>query len=493
MVEVTDEAEFNQFIDKSGLSVVDVYQTWCGPCKPVQVLFKRLKVELGQGNVSFATADTERIPQLDSYRGDCEPIFLFYGAGHLVGKVKGCEAPIIERTIRVQLQNELDIAAGKIKRTPIAGNEETTSHEQPVEAEVVEIEEEESTMGTHEIEKHVACLIIKPDIIQNEEAITDIIELIELNGITILEDKTLQLTSEQVESIFPAASDEYRAHMASGESRCLAVTKGEAGLKIVKLCRDMCGPSEPATAKEQSPKSIRALYGSDLEKNAIHCSESNREAKEELKTLFPDFQAPKASPSAQLRDDLEQIEFKTKTIKEQTITMIRPSAAAQHKEAILGEIEQAGITLLAQCELQLSDEQFERLYAKHNEQEYYQPLKDEMLSGPSLILHLEGESIISEWRRLIGPMLDAKENAPDSLRAKYQVGEVNPIHAASNASQVKIELDSFFGAAESKPQPIETAEPTQVVAEEQAANEEQAAEENLETPEVNSAPEAPEE
>ena len=84
-----------------------------------------------------------------------------------------------------------------------------------------------------------------------------------------------------------------------------------------------------------------------------------------------------------------------------------------------------------------------------------------MLSGPSLILHLEGESIISEWRRLIGPMLDAKENAPDSLRAKYQVGEVNPIHAASNASQVKIELDSFFGSAESKPQPIETAEPTQ--------------------------------
>ena len=37
MVEVTDEAEFNQFIDKDGLSVVDVYQTWCGPCKPVQV------------------------------------------------------------------------------------------------------------------------------------------------------------------------------------------------------------------------------------------------------------------------------------------------------------------------------------------------------------------------------------------------------------------------------------------------------------------------
>ena len=44
---------------------------------------------------------------------------------------------------------------------------------------------------------------------------------------------------------------------ASGASRLLAVTKGEAGLKIIKLCRDMCGPIEPATAVAQSPKSIR--------------------------------------------------------------------------------------------------------------------------------------------------------------------------------------------------------------------------------------------
>lgn len=81
MVEVGDEAEFNQFIDKPGLAVVDVYQTWCGPCKPVQALFKRLKVELGQSNVNFATADTERIPQLGDYAGDCEPIFVLYGGG----------------------------------------------------------------------------------------------------------------------------------------------------------------------------------------------------------------------------------------------------------------------------------------------------------------------------------------------------------------------------------------------------------------------------
>ena len=42
METVADEAEFVAFIDKPGLSVIDVYQTWCGPCKPVQGKFSDL-------------------------------------------------------------------------------------------------------------------------------------------------------------------------------------------------------------------------------------------------------------------------------------------------------------------------------------------------------------------------------------------------------------------------------------------------------------------
>jgi len=490
MVEVGDEAEFNQFLDQPGLAVVDVYQAWCGPCKPVQALFKRLKVELGQSNVSYATADMERIPQLVDYAGDCEPVFLLYGGGYLLGCVRGCNAPVIEKQIRTQVQNELDIAAGKMTRIPMCGggaenDAAGAAAEEAIEAEVtaVAVEEEESTMGTHEIDKHVSCLIIKPDIIEQTETVAEIIEMIELNGIEILMDETRQLNQAEIDATFPCASDQYKSHMASGPSRLLAVTKGEAGLKIIKLCRDMCGPIEPATAIAQSPKSIRARFGTDLEKNAIHCSESNREAKDEIKTLFPDFNAPKASPSAQLRDDLESRmsgEFKTKTIKEQTITLIRPSANAQHQEAILSAINNANITIVAKCQLQLSDAQFVKLYAKHIEQEYYQPLKDEMLSGESLVLHLEAESVISEWRRLIGPMLDAKEHAPDSLRALYQVGEVNPIHAASNASQVKLELDTFFGSSEAiqQKQPVPTESATDQLNEQAEVDQEQAAAES---------------
>lgn len=91
--------------------------------------------------------------------------------GYLIGCVRGCNAPDIEKLIRTQVQNELDIAAGRMKRMPMEGgasSEGGDAMEEAVEAVVtaVVVEEEESTMGTHEIAKHVACLILKPDIIQ---------------------------------------------------------------------------------------------------------------------------------------------------------------------------------------------------------------------------------------------------------------------------------------------------------------------------------------
>ena len=136
--------------------------------------------------------------------------------------------------------------------------------------------------------------------------------------------------------------------------------------------------------------------------------------------------------------------FKAKAILEETVTLIRPSANAQHKDEIMKSIGDAGYTILRSIEKTINENQFDKLYSRHAEAEYYGNLKEEMLSGPSTILELQKEDALTDWRALIGPMLDAKENAPDSLRAKFQVGDVNPIHAASNQSQVKLEADLFF-------------------------------------------------
>jgi thiol-disulfide isomerase/thioredoxin len=81
--------------------VVDVYSGWCGPCKAVQGLFRRVKNELGDDLLRFATvfntiiiltlsdvliskvvvffqAKSDTIDALESYRERSEPTFLMY-------------------------------------------------------------------------------------------------------------------------------------------------------------------------------------------------------------------------------------------------------------------------------------------------------------------------------------------------------------------------------------------------------------------------------
>ncbi|NXW45227.1 TXND3 protein, partial [Nyctiprogne leucopyga] len=57
---------------------IDVYQAWCGPCKAVVNLFRKLKTEFGEDDMlHFAVAEADNIPTLQPFRNKCEPVFLF--------------------------------------------------------------------------------------------------------------------------------------------------------------------------------------------------------------------------------------------------------------------------------------------------------------------------------------------------------------------------------------------------------------------------------
>jgi thiol-disulfide isomerase/thioredoxin len=82
---LSTDKEFDAFLSKSGLIVIDTYQAWCGPCKPVQVVFKKLKTDIGPAKIHFGLADVDKIEKLEDYRGvnggGCEPLFLFFAGG----------------------------------------------------------------------------------------------------------------------------------------------------------------------------------------------------------------------------------------------------------------------------------------------------------------------------------------------------------------------------------------------------------------------------
>jgi nucleoside-diphosphate kinase len=63
------------------------------------------------------------------------------------------------------------------------------------------------------------------------------------------------------------------------------------GLELVREnaiehLQKVCGPQNSLTAKNQAPSSIRAMFGKDSLRNAVHCSDSLQAYEHESRVFF---------------------------------------------------------------------------------------------------------------------------------------------------------------------------------------------------------------
>ncbi|XP_066544495.1 thioredoxin domain-containing protein 6 isoform X2 [Amia ocellicauda] len=75
---ITNQEEWDEMLAMKGLNVVDVYQQWCGPCQTITTIFRKIKNELEDDRLHYATAEADGIVALKQYCGKCQPVFLFY-------------------------------------------------------------------------------------------------------------------------------------------------------------------------------------------------------------------------------------------------------------------------------------------------------------------------------------------------------------------------------------------------------------------------------
>jgi len=124
-------------------------------------------------------------------------------------------------------------------------------------------------------------VIIKPDAVQS--GFTDkIVDTAEQNGFYVNRRKDMVLSKAQVTQLFGA--DETQAtFLMSGPVMLLVLSKIDAVGSWLKIA----GPSDPVAAKRDAPGSVRALFGTDSLKNAIHSSASSQAANAEIEALFP--------------------------------------------------------------------------------------------------------------------------------------------------------------------------------------------------------------
>ena len=55
---------------------------------------------------------------------------------------------------------------------------------------------------------------------------------------------------------------------------------------VVSSLRELCGPHDPEMARTVRPRSLRAIYGKDKAKNAVHCTDLIEDGLLEVEYFF---------------------------------------------------------------------------------------------------------------------------------------------------------------------------------------------------------------
>ncbi len=102
-VHLTDQ-EFDAFVAKHPLVVVDFWAEWCGPCKALDPIIKDLAQKY-DGKVAFAKVDADENPvKIRMYGIMGIPTLLVFKGGKLVDSVVGA---VPKATLEARLQKHL--------------------------------------------------------------------------------------------------------------------------------------------------------------------------------------------------------------------------------------------------------------------------------------------------------------------------------------------------------------------------------------------------
>jgi nucleoside-diphosphate kinase len=130
---------------------------------------------------------------------------------------------------------------------------------------------------------------------------------------------------------------------------------------------------------------------------------------------------------------------------ERTFAMIKPDAVAAGKaDEIIQAIKDRGFTIVAQKETTLDKETAEKLYAIHKDKPFFHEAISFITSGPVILLALEKDNAIKEWRDAMGST-SPQEAAAGTLRSLYGIDAAhNALHGSDSVQSAHQELNLFF-------------------------------------------------
>ncbi|NXF04532.1 TXND3 protein, partial [Smithornis capensis] len=414
-ITITNQDQWDEMLLTNGVVVIDVYQAWCGPCKAVLSLFRKLKNDFSDDNVlHFAVAEADSIETLKPLRNNCEPVFLFCVNGKIIAMVRGVNAPLIIKTVTELVQEEREIAAGEKERPEVTHDFFFTFLE--------------------EVVKYFVG-IIKPDDVLNGR-VEEIKQKIRDAGFDIKAAEEKMLTEEQIRVFYARREeqpdfDEFVQFMMSGPCHVLVIAEKEE-TDAIPHWKELHERSEsPTQEPEEEPERLEEHAKRQSLVNICDVQDSVEDASRRLGFFFPNFHVDNTEHHV-----------------EKTLAIIRPTLLKERRNSIMKRIKDDGFQIAMQREIVLSEDQVRTFYSEHVDQDYFPVLLEQMTSGPTLVLALTRENAVAHWRSLLGPktLEEACKEEPESLRAKYAVDNVpiNQLHGSSTPLDAQKELEFFF-------------------------------------------------
>ena len=134
---------------------------------------------------------------------------------------------------------------------------------------------------------------------------------------------------------------------------------------------------------------------------------------------------------------------------ERTLSILKPDATRRNLTGkINAKLEEAGLRIVAQKRLQLSQAQAEAFYAVHRERPFFRDLVSFMVSGPVVVQVLEGENAVTRNREVMGAT-DPRKADPGTIRKEFAESiEANSVHGSDSAENAATEIAFFFARIE---------------------------------------------
>lgn len=132
-----------------------------------------------------------------------------------------------------------------------------------------------------------------------------------------------------------------------------------------------------------------------------------------------------------------------------TLSIIKPDAV---KRNIIGKvnsiIEGAGLKIVAQKMIHLTNEQAKLFYKVHAERPFYNDLVKSMTSGPVVVQVLKSDDAVSKYRQVMGAT-NPNDAADGTIRKELALNiEENSVHGSDSDENAAHEIAFFFGQCE---------------------------------------------